>query len=124
MHLYNLVILTIMNIIRSAFKLKFDLAFPILYYFFFLLLLIYFTNNFAVLTVVLGTTTLYVGCLIASRILHDSMLKNIMHAKMSFFNITPSGRILNRVAKDVDIIDITLPPILLSWNRCLIMVSA
>ncbi|XP_027847516.1 multidrug resistance-associated protein 1 isoform X2 [Aphis gossypii] len=76
-----------------------------------------------VLTVVLGTTTLYVGCLIASRILHDSMLKNIMHAKMSFFNITPSGRILNRVAKDVDIIDITLPPILLSWNRCLIMVT-
>eukprot|EP00102_Acyrthosiphon_pisum_P020986 XP_016658196.1 PREDICTED: multidrug resistance-associated protein 1 isoform X2 [Acyrthosiphon pisum] len=75
-----------------------------------------------VLTVVLGTTTLYVGCLIASRVLHDSMLKNIMHAKMSFFNVTPSGRILNRVAKDVDIIDITLPPILLSWNRCLIMV--
>lgn len=92
------------------------------YIFFFCL--IYFTKTFAVLTVVLGTTTLYVGCLIASRILHDSMLKNIMHGKMSFFNITPSGRILNRVAKDVDIIDITLPPILLSWNRCLIMVSA
>ncbi|XP_015377814.1 PREDICTED: canalicular multispecific organic anion transporter 2-like, partial [Diuraphis noxia] len=98
----------------------FDLAFSFL--FFLLLLLIYFTNNFAVLTVVLGTTTLYVGCLIASRVLHDSMLMNIMHAKMSFFNVTPCGRILNRVAKDVDIIDITLPPILLSWNRCLIMV--
>lgn len=111
-----------MNIIRTAFKLKLDMAFTILY--FLSLLLIYFTNNFAVLTVVLGTTTLYVGCLIASQILHDSMLKNIMHANMSFFNVTPSGRILNRVAKDVDIIDITLPPILLSWNRCLIMVSA
>lgn len=74
-------------------------------------------------TVVFGTTTLYVGCLIASQILHDCMLKNIMHAKMSFFNVTPIGRILNRVAKDVDIIDITLPSILLSWNRCLIMVS-
>jgi len=110
-----------MNIIRTAFKLKFDLDFPFLY--FLLLLLIHFTYNFAVLTVVLGTTTLYVGCLIASRVLHDSMLKNIMHAKMGFFNVTPSGRILNRVAKDVDIIDITLPPILLSWNRCLIMVS-
>lgn len=84
----------------------------------------YFTNNFAVLTVVFGTTTLYVGCLLASQLLHDSMLKTIMHAKMSFFNVTPIGRVLNRVAKDVDIIDITLPPILLSWNRCLIMVSA
>lgn len=88
------------------------------------LLLIYFTNNFTVLTVVFGTTTLYVGCLIASQILHDSMLKTILHAKMSFFNVTPLGRILNRISKDVDIIDITLPPILLSWNRCLIMVSA
>lgn len=75
------------------------------------------------LSVVFGTTTLYVGCLIASRILHDSMLKTIMHAKMSFFNVTPIGRTLNRVTKDVDIIDITLPPLLLSWNRCLIMVS-
>lgn len=84
----------------------------------------YFTNNFAVLTVVFGTTTLYIGCLCASQLLHDSMLKTIMHAKMSFFNVTPIGRVLNRVAKDVDIIDTTLPPILLSWNRCLIMVSA
>lgn len=84
----------------------------------------YFTNHFAVLTVVFGTTTLYVGCLLASRLMHDSMLKTIMHSKMSFFNVTPIGRVLNRVAKDVDIIDITLPPILLSWNRCLIMVSA
>lgn len=75
------------------------------------------------ITVVFGTTTLYVGCLVACQILHDSMLKTIMHAKMSFFNVTPIGRILNRVSKDVDIIDITLPPILLSWNRCLIMVS-
>lgn len=111
-----------MDIIIIALKLRFDLDFSLL--FFLLLLLIYFTINFAVLTVVLGTTTLYVGCLIASRVLHDSMLMNIMHAKMSFFNVTPCGRILNRVAKDVDIIDITLPPILLSWNRCLIMVSA
>ncbi|KIP05008.1 hypothetical protein PHLGIDRAFT_14797, partial [Phlebiopsis gigantea 11061_1 CR5-6] len=41
----------------------------------------------------------------ASRELHRSSIKRVMHAPMSFFETTPLGRIMNRFAKDIDTID-------------------
>lgn len=48
----------------------------------------------------------------ASRNLHDAMFAGVTRATMYFFNVNPSGRILNRFSKDVGQIDETLPFIL------------
>ena len=34
--------------------------------------------------------------------LHNKMITSLMRCKMSFFDSTPSGRILNRLSKDMD----------------------
>lgn len=41
--------------------------------------------------------------------LHDMIFRGITRAKMIFFNINPSGRILNRFARDINIVDSMLP---------------
>ena len=45
----------------------------------------------------------------AAGILHASMLSNIMRSPMSFFDTTPSGRIINRFSSDVAVVDNNLP---------------
>jgi ABC-type multidrug transport system fused ATPase/permease subunit len=41
--------------------------------------------------------------------LHQSMLTNILKSPMSFFDTTPSGRIVNRFSSDVAVVDNNLP---------------
>lgn len=47
----------------------------------------------------------YIGSLRASAKLYDKLLKRILGAKMRFFDSTPSGRIINRLSKDMSSID-------------------
>ncbi|RZC33433.1 ABC tran and/or AAA 25 domain containing protein [Asbolus verrucosus] len=45
----------------------------------------------------------------ASKILHNVMLTKVIHGTMKIFDISPSGRILNRFSKDLGSVDEQLP---------------
>lgn len=47
----------------------------------------------------------YNVCIRSSQQLHDDMFNAVISATMRFFNLNPSGRILNRFAKDIGVID-------------------
>jgi len=44
-----------------------------------------------------------------SRILHEQCVNALLRAQMTFFDLTPSGQILNRLAEDTNILDYNLP---------------
>ncbi|XP_040071111.1 multidrug resistance-associated protein 1-like [Ixodes scapularis] len=53
--------------------------------------------------------TLWRAALSASTTLHQLMLDSVIRAPLSFFDSTPSGRLLNRFGKDVEQLDFKLP---------------
>ncbi|XP_060581167.1 multidrug resistance-associated protein 1-like isoform X5 [Ruditapes philippinarum] len=65
-----------------------------------------------------ASISLYNGVLKAARNLHLGILYNIMRSPMSFFDTTPSGRILNRFGKDVDVLDNVLAFIIRGTIMC------
>lgn len=66
------------------------------------------------LLVLLAAFTMAIGSVHAARLLHRTLLHNKMRSPQSFFDTTPSGRILNRFAKDINIIDEALSPTILT----------
>nr|XP_040235085.1 multidrug resistance-associated protein 1 isoform X8 [Anopheles coluzzii] len=78
-----------------------------------------------VLSTFLSTLFLYIGALEASRTLHKTLLRRVLHAPLtSFFDITPVGRVLNRFSKDIDTTDSDLPATLRAWSACFFGVVA
>ena len=67
--------------------------------------------------VLMSSLSLALGSKIASRHLHKSILVNVMHLPMSFFESTPLGRIVNRFSKDISTIDDKVPMSLTSFLR-------
>ncbi|XP_004434776.1 PREDICTED: canalicular multispecific organic anion transporter 2 [Ceratotherium simum simum] len=65
------------------------------------------------LLVLLAAVTMVVGSVQAGRLLHQALLHNKMRSPQSFFDTTPSGRILNRFSKDIYVIDEALSPTIL-----------
>ncbi|KAI9189695.1 Transporter of the ATP-binding cassette (ABC) [Blastocladiella emersonii ATCC 22665] len=45
------------------------------------------------------------GSMRASRYLHDELFRNLLYAKIRFFDVTPLGRIINRLSRDMQTID-------------------
>uniref|UniRef100_A0AAR2J8R4 ABC-type glutathione-S-conjugate transporter n=1 Tax=Pygocentrus nattereri TaxID=42514 RepID=A0AAR2J8R4_PYGNA len=64
--------------------------------------------------VFVGTLLLADGAICASRTLHTRLLSNILRAPMLFFDTTPSGRVVNRFAKDMFTVDELIPAALRS----------
>ncbi|XP_049764041.1 multidrug resistance-associated protein 1 isoform X1 [Schistocerca cancellata] len=62
-----------------------------------------------VIFLLLSSLTTFIGALSAAHIIHYSLLSNIMRTPLSFFDITPVGRIINRFSKDIDTLDTVLP---------------
>ncbi|CAG7836369.1 unnamed protein product [Allacma fusca] len=62
-----------------------------------------------------ATTLLCLAILRASATFHLKMLYSVLRAPMSFFDTTPTGRILNRFSKDVDVLDNLISFILRNW---------
>jgi ATP-binding cassette, subfamily C (CFTR/MRP), member 1 len=76
----------------------------------YVLALLYIAVVMMVASVLLGLATLR-----AARTLHIRLIGDILRLPMVFFDTTPSGRLLNRFSKDVDVLDNTLPFILRGW---------
>lgn len=75
-----------------------------------------------VFTVFLATLSLFLGSLSAARFLHNDLLNKIMRAPMAWFDVTPAGRIINRISHDVSEIDNDLPATLRAWASCIFSV--
>ncbi|CAG7834454.1 unnamed protein product, partial [Allacma fusca] len=71
---------------------------------------------------VLAITLMCLAILNSATVFHSKMLKRVLKAPMSFFDTTPSGRILNRFAKDVDVLDNSLSLILRNFLRIVVNV--
>jgi len=65
-----------------------------------------------VIVILGGSIVMAYGTVNSASVLHYGMLKRILQAPMYFFDTTPIGRIVNRFAKDVDILDSILPPLI------------
>lgn len=52
-------------------------------------------------------------CAVASQKLHDTMFRGLISTPMRFFDLNPSGRIMNRFSKDMGSTDEALPKSLL-----------
>ncbi|KZC08998.1 Multidrug resistance-associated protein 1 [Dufourea novaeangliae] len=64
------------------------------------------------------------GCWLAARQMHVGMLRAVMRSPLTFFDTTPTGRIISRFAKDVDILDTSLPQQISDSIYCLFEVTA
>ncbi|XP_076174831.1 multidrug-Resistance like Protein 1 isoform X2 [Ptiloglossa arizonensis] len=64
------------------------------------------------------------GCWLAARQMHIVMLRAVMRAPLTFFDTTPTGRIISRFAKDVDVLDTSLPQQISDSINCLFEVIA
>ncbi|KFP80701.1 Canalicular multispecific organic anion transporter 2, partial [Apaloderma vittatum] len=67
------------------------------------------------LIVLISSFTLAMGGINAARTLHAALLENKFHTPQSFYDTTPTGRIINRFSKDIYVIDEVIPQTILMF---------
>lgn len=67
------------------------------------------------LIVFVSSFTLAMGGINAARTLHTALLENKLRTPQSFYDTTPTGRIINRFSKDIYVIDEVIPPTILMF---------
>lgn len=84
-----------------------------------------------IIAIILRSFSFFMMCIRISANLHNMLYEGVIRAKMYFFNVNSSGRILNRFSRDIGTIDSFLPTVLVdtinvsrfsqSWRgvRCL-----
>lgn len=77
---------------------------------------------FIALPSIVSTTSLAIARVRASKVLFEQAFKSVMKSHMSFFNVKPVGQMLNRLGKDIDIIDNVFPPIFNKWKTRILTV--
>lgn len=63
----------------------------------------------------ISSFTLAMGGVTAAQTLHAALLENKFHTPQSFYDTTPTGRIINRFSKDIYVIDEVIPPTILMF---------
>ena len=61
------------------------------------------------------------GSIKASKYLYETMLRKVMGARSRFFDSTPTGRIMNRLSKDTEVVDQETAPVVLWFIHSLVM---
>lgn len=83
---------------------------------------IYGSLMIALLTIAFSRSiSFYHLCVSASQNLHNSMFKGLINTTMRFFDLNPSGRIMNRFSKDVGTMDEALSKSLLDATQINLM---
>ncbi len=67
------------------------------------------TRGSAGICVMVAAVTVAIGRVRAAWLLHEDVLLNVLRSPQRFFDVTPTGRVLNRFSKDVNVIDVLIP---------------
>ncbi|KAK7065361.1 Canalicular multispecific organic anion transporter 1 [Halocaridina rubra] len=70
-----------------------------------------------------GSLVTWTGTMVAGKNIHKRLLNNILHLPMSFFDTNPSGRVMNRMSKEIDVLDSVLPMLIGAGLSCFAQVA-
>jgi ATP-binding cassette, subfamily C (CFTR/MRP), member 1 len=69
--------------------------------------------------IVFRSIILYFFLVRAAKNIHNQLLDRVIKFPMSFFDTTPSGRVINRFSRDTETIDTILPGIIIQFLGCI-----